>query len=410
MNDTNLTLPVAPNSTTLKLLQRARMMFTHATEHAATGTEFDGMVAILGLDSTVEYVLRIVASHLDLETLTGKSFDIIDLASLAGTIDKALKDKWKKQLPYVGEIKLLRQTRNLVQHGASSPLADLQRFSTITERFFDRVMKEIFGFPLKELKTSAVINDSTVKKHMERAEAALESKQWLECVVASRDAFENAYFERILHSNVALDLYPAIIKVSKVEGFPIWALNTIMEALVLSQLGINNPDYQRFHQYLRHIPGEYQPDELLVTVLMQRPWERDDAVFCYAFVSDSLLRWQSADRSPLYTPKFDREYIYKASLGGVDVSEVMQGEIVYALGDDRFNLWIVNRELKEKLEALQEGQCYSFVWEEYVDGAKSQDGESKVELVISGSFLITCNPPRWIFVFWYRPVNNENTK
>src|SRR6266545_2574693 len=162
MSDANLSLPILPTEESLRLLLRSKLMLSHAIEHATQKTEFDNMIAILGLDNTIESVLRCVAMHLDLETRTGKSFDIIDLASLAAEINKSLIDLTKTRLPYVGEIKVLRQTRNLVQHGAIVPCADLERFVTVTKRFFDNVLQTIFGLALDTLRISSIVTDARI--------------------------------------------------------------------------------------------------------------------------------------------------------------------------------------------------------------------------------------------------------
>ena len=135
MTSTKIKQPIAPNEESLQLLMRARLMYSHAQEHASQQTEFDNMIAILGLDNTVEYILRCIVTHLNLESITDKKFDSFELANLAAYINKALKEFANVSLPYLSEIKVLRQTRNLVQHGAIAPYADLDRFSKITERF-----------------------------------------------------------------------------------------------------------------------------------------------------------------------------------------------------------------------------------------------------------------------------------
>jgi hypothetical protein len=173
MSETPFTLPVPPTEESLRLLLRARLMLSHAMEHASQKTEFDNMIAILGLDNTIESVLRCIATHLDLEARTGNSFEIVELASLAGTINKSLLDLAGVRLPYLAEIKTLRVIRNLVQHGAVSPNADLERFASITQRFFDKVLQAIFGLELDTLYISAVINDVQVKEFLQKQKITL---------------------------------------------------------------------------------------------------------------------------------------------------------------------------------------------------------------------------------------------
>ncbi len=197
VSESNFSLPIPATEESLRLLLRAKLMLSHAMEHASQKTEFDNMIAILGLDNTIESILRCVATHLDLETKTGKSFDIIDLASLVAEINKSLVELTSTRLSYVGDIKLLRQTRNLVQHGAVAPNADLDRFTTITQRFFNKVLQSIFGLELDTLRVSAVIKEYPIQEFLQKAENFIDQKNWLLSIVASRDAFENEYFRRI---------------------------------------------------------------------------------------------------------------------------------------------------------------------------------------------------------------------
>ena len=133
---TVLSLPQKPTEEILKTLLRAKLMLLHSHEHASQPTEFDNMIAILSLDNSVEYLLRCVASSLDLESLTGKNFEIAELAELAKQINKSLNELASTKLTHIGDIRSLRKVRNLVQHGSIAPQADLERFVTIVERFF----------------------------------------------------------------------------------------------------------------------------------------------------------------------------------------------------------------------------------------------------------------------------------
>ena len=79
-----LTLPSSPSETTLVLLKRAKAMLDHALSHGQTGSEVDGMIALHGFDNVIEYLLRIIATHLDIESQTGKKLDTPDLSKRTG--------------------------------------------------------------------------------------------------------------------------------------------------------------------------------------------------------------------------------------------------------------------------------------------------------------------------------------
>ena len=64
-------LPLAPSPQIMELLIKAKHFYEHATTHARTGTSFDAMIAIHSLDNSIEYLLRILIKHLEIEENTG---------------------------------------------------------------------------------------------------------------------------------------------------------------------------------------------------------------------------------------------------------------------------------------------------------------------------------------------------
>ena len=380
-------------------------MLTHSLEHASQQTEFDNMVAILSLDNTIENLLRCIASALDLESITGKSFDIVELAGLASTISKTLHELADVRLSYLGDIKTLRQIRNLVQHGAIAPQADLDKFSKITERFFDKTLNKVFGFPLKELQISAGVEDKEVKLFLKSAEEALESGDWLASIVAARNAFENEYFNRIKDANISLSLYPNIVRAKQKDDFAIYGLETIKDELELTQLGINNQDYRHFKDYLRHIPSEFCSKDSGGQTIMQRDWRKEDAVFCYSFAANTILRWQTREKQNFYTYKFDVEYRFEETIAGIKIGKESEiGCSYYYDSSNRINLVYTTRNKKRRFEKLPIGNFYNFKTVRFVDGKKDNVFEETIELLGKHSFLVTNSPERWAVIIWYRPI------
>jgi hypothetical protein len=403
MSETNFSLPIPPTEESLQLLLRARLMLSHAMEHASQKTEFDNMIAILGLDNTIESILRCIATHLDLETRSGKTFDIIDLASLAAEINKSLVDLTGTRLSYVGDIKLLRQTRNLVQHGAVAPNADLDRFATITQRFFDKVLQSIFGLELNALRISAVIKENLIREFLQRAESFIDEKNWLLSVVASRDAFENEYFRRIKSLNTSISLYPSIVFGKEEFGYLGSGFDAVRQELELSYLGINDSDYRRFKEYINHIPHEYCPEDSWGQTVMQRPWNRDDANFCYTFSANTILRWQAREKERLYVPKLDKRYDFVQTINDINLTQ--DGEIgcVYSYGDGHeFILCYVPKETMKAVTTLQKGENYLHKVERFVDDVKDHSHEEEVQILGKRKFLATNSPERWAIVLWFR--------
>ncbi|MGA2553989.1 MAG: hypothetical protein ABSF20_04330 [Smithella sp.] len=389
-------LPIQPKPDILKLLLRARQMLSHALEHAGQNSDFDNMIAILGLDSTVEYILRSISFHLDLESITGDSFDIIELSSLAGSINRALQEHAKEQLPYLGEIKLLRQTRNLVQHGAVAPQADLERFSKIVERFFNKILVKIFGFSINELKTSVIIENKLVKNYLQESEDFLDKKEWLKSIIAARNAFENEYFNKIKSTEISIALYPALVRVKEQDDITDYAWYIIKEELELSYLGINTPQHRRFKEYLRHIPKDSG------YTIMQRSWNRQDAVFCYNYVANTLLHWQSGEKEKLYKLEFGEQYLFKETIGGISLSDGAEPGCIYFLKENEIlNLIYADKERTKRLEKLSKNKFYIYRTIRYKQGKKESD--IKEEIMMKGfyKFPIVHEPERWGVIIWY---------
>jgi len=406
MDSDKIVLPISPSAESLCLLLRARLMLTHALEHSSQSTEFDNMIAILGLDNTIEYILRSVSTHLDLESLTGKSFDIFDLASLASSINKALLKFAHVRLPYIGEIKLLRQTRNLVQHGAVAPQADLERFSKITERFFDRVLQKVFGFSIRELKASCAIDNSLIKDYFKESEKHIENNDWLQSIVATRNAFENHYFNRVKGLNLSIGLYPALVHARQKKDISSYSWDVVKEELELSYLGVNTAEYRRFKEYLNHIPHEYCPEDSWGQIVMQRAWTREDAVFCYSFAVNTALRWQAREKERLYAPRLDKEYVFKETIGGISLGKKSEAGCSYLYdSDDRVYLIYVEKDIKRRFSKLSSGRIYKYKTIRYVDERRESCHEEEIQILGMHSFLIVNEPERWAIVIWYNLIN-----
>lgn len=112
----SLNLPQKTEADTMKMLICANQLLEYAKSHAQTGGDFDIMIAIHNLNNAIEYMLRIIIKHLEIEEITGKTIITCELAQLIGEIQKFLKDNSAPQLSYVQELKIIREFRNMVQH------------------------------------------------------------------------------------------------------------------------------------------------------------------------------------------------------------------------------------------------------------------------------------------------------
>ena len=86
--ESNITCPKAPNEEVIRMLIRANQFLSHAKEHALSNTEFDVMIAIHNLDNALEYILRILIKHFEIESVAGKSVETPEIDQLIGIISK----------------------------------------------------------------------------------------------------------------------------------------------------------------------------------------------------------------------------------------------------------------------------------------------------------------------------------
>ena len=376
---------------------------THATQHSRLNSPLDRMVAIHGLDNSVEYLLRIVVQHLDIEAATGKTLDTIELASLAGEVNRYLKDTYNTELPYLTEIKLIRQVRNLVQHGIVDPLPDLPRYRKIVERFYDRILLVIFGIAHGTLNVSSLVEDDVVRKFLEASEELIEQKKYLESVVAARDAFENARHEKTKQTALRLGLLPALIE-SKVDRLNLhYFLTTIGEELELSRLGIDIQAYRRFEEYISHIPSDYRADKSAGNRVMQRPWNEQDARFCYDFASSAVLFWQSQDADHLYPVNLPDKHEWEVSIGDVVIPRGTEMGCGYVQENrEEMESYFVSRELKDNLIALQPESSVLLTGKVYKNGVLERKYSYSIIVLACYARLATNNPERWEVILWWR--------
>jgi hypothetical protein len=173
----NVTLPYVPGVDVLKRVVRARQFLEHAKSHAAGATDFDFMIATHGADNAIEFTLKLIADHVRYEEVSGTTLPETELAQIAGALSRFLKDKHGITLPYVQDIKALRQIRNLVQHGNFTPGSEVNRLLTIADRFFSSVCHSIFGLDAAHLRMASIIKDAIIQRHMNNAEDSLNEKR-----------------------------------------------------------------------------------------------------------------------------------------------------------------------------------------------------------------------------------------
>jgi len=413
MNEQNIiTIPCPPDEITLNLIKKAEMFKKHAISHAGYGSELDCMIAIHNLDNCIEYLLRISTGFLKIETIEGKTLNNSDISSLAGELNSFLKKHYQINLPYFEEIKIIRQIRNLVQHGMVNPNAELKRLIAITNNFFEKLLGKIFGMTGDAIKTSVLINDKEICEYIDAAENYIEEGKYLNSIVSSRDAFENSIYKRLEILDLKNSSIPAILNEQNNKYF-IYYLEKITEQLLAIQLNLNLKYYYKFKNYMDYIPLEYCRGNNSSRVL-GRDWNKDDALFCFHYVCDELLKWQYEDKEAIEVGKFSFENntTWKYTINSYSFENNSVGCMYIFSGDDRMDLMYIQDEEFNDFNNIEVGKNYSYKTEVYENGKINKIIENEIHLLGYKKNVITNNPLRWEVVIWYKEnmLSYKNTE
>lgn len=398
----NEELPIEPNKVTLELLSRAKLFLDHALSHSSHDSSLDRMVAIHGMDNAIEFLLRIISSHLEYESIENKRLPG-SLTEMAGALNKFLSKKFNYRLTYLDDIKLLRKVRNLVQHGATDPAPDMERFVSFTKRFFNKTIENIFGLSPENLRISQLIDEEDIKAHLEKAERLLEQGKYLESIVSSRDAFENAIFQKKVEDRINVDPSPILAKPgSNSSVFSQYFFRELTNLLQVNSFDINYTKFERYREIIDHIPGKYKVESW--SSVMQRPWNKEDANFIYGFVSQYVYKWQIEELDPLYErDSFHNKFTIIESLGGIELKETAPS-FIYTEEEQDIRIHYVSEKTKNDLESLKENSIYRFNSIHYKDGQKDLDLNFDVKLLKILFNLETNNPVRWEVIINFEKV------
>lgn len=395
MPSTQNMLPSPPSPDTLTLLIRSKLLLEHAVGHASAPSGIDPIVAIHGFDNSIEYLVRIVAAHLDFEGNAGKPFPQSSLSEMHGALNKYLQGTYKKALPYIEDVKTLRQVRNLAQHAAIDITKDLAQFERITVRFHQRTVELVFGLQLEELAVSSLINDSTVKSFLAEAETELADKRYLEAVEAARDAFENAYLNHRSRSNVRLLAAPALAKAKPTRPEDAAFFGAIANELQALKLNIDSTKLARFQHIVDHVPYDRRIDKR-GNIVLQRPWEENDAKFCIGFASEYALKWQLQAIDPLYLLPADRdEYSSTDYINSNPIKhEARLGCHFGGLGQTG-QLMYVDSDTLEMLRPHKTGEIVRWAFDNLKNGKLTTRIEYSCRIICLSDQPATNRPPRW---------------
>lgn len=283
--------PKAPDAEVMGMLIRANQFIEHAKAHAFSGSDFDAMIAIHNLDNAIEYVLRILIWHFDVETFTGKTIETCELSVLIGELSKFFRDNNCPALPFINEIKVIRSQRNLVQHAMVNPSSDVKNSILHGENFFERVLKKYFDIGREQLKYSTLIADEFVRGLLKSAEDDIQNKSYLEAIVKCRDAFDNAKISRFFLRHGSIWSAPGLYEIKDDYKEFTFMLSSMYDIVALSASNVDIPRYYKYLEFVECIPREFCRD-WHGNKHLGRDFERSDAEFCYGFVCNTILTWE----------------------------------------------------------------------------------------------------------------------
>ena len=406
-------LPLAPTSHIMELLIKAKHFLEHAAMHAQTGNSFDSMIAIHSLDNSIEYLLRILVKHLEIEEKTGKTINTPELMGIFSEVDKFLKESTQLNgksigLPFENEIRQLRVLRNNVQHGLILPISELKTFIDYGERFFKKVLNKIFGLTPQEIAYSTLIENEDIKAYLVTAETKIAEGQFLPAIVACRDAFELGEF--LLRQNSHHYSEMAVLPHLKQESIELyWYIKSLEQEISILGTNISPCDYRLYQRYVEHIPAEYRATKTGYRV-MQRDWKKEDADFCYAFVSQVILYWQLTQEKPLYEVDMSRYPVHKhdKKIAGVSIPEIYPEKTCVYLADNDITgeLMLIDKETKEALQKISPNQIC--VFENKIinlkSGATFREYNEYVVIEACEFNLVLNNGPLWEIMLYYRTI------
>lgn len=405
-------VPATPTDEIMRMLIRAKSFLEHARLHSHLDTEFDIMISLHNLDNSIEYMLRIIITHLDIEHLTNQTLDTSELSKLIGPIEKFVSENDMPRLPLVREIKIIRELRNLVQHAGILPISDVSMQMTIGSNFFERCLGKYFGLKADELRYSRLIVNPRVKSQLEEAEKNLVDQKHLEAIVNSRNAFEYA---RIFVLDRAFLRY-SIVEVQKEVGNDhpelIRYLDELYQRVELDGYKTDLAQYGKFEDYIGHIPVEHCAEDQH-NAIMQRDWLKEDASFCYNITVETIFKWQNMKRGRLYELDEGFLELMKSTerierLDSVDLIDLFADQGCYYLSDSTGRLFYTDRATAAFIrDNIRVGETHSLQSTTLTDGIETYNHTSEISIEYVNVRLVLNDYPAWEVVLWYSEKDEQ---
>jgi len=215
-------------------------------------------------------------------------------------INEFAKSNVLRNVPFDSDLKNLRQLRNHVQHAGVLPLSEVRGQLDMAYKAFDRCLQRYFDMCINDVRFSTIVQNQTLKSIVEEIERSLDERKYLESVVASRNAFEYAKLFILEYSRRNPEKLPLLLVKGEYVDYLVRYISELEERQTLSGYGIDLYLFDKFCDYISHIPSDYCADSWKGYSLMQREWSKADADFCYTFVIDAINKWQTMRIQPLY--------------------------------------------------------------------------------------------------------------
>ncbi len=419
-----IVLPKEVDKEIMEMLIKANYFIENAKKNSFSSNDFDRAIAVHNLDNAIEYILRIIIKHLDIENIKGITINTPELMELFGQINKFLKEYGDdsnsiKQLPYRVEIDVIRKMRNLIQHGLTWNSNELSKYINDGEKFFEKILERIFGIRRSDIAYSSLIKNEIVKKELIEAENKIKEGEYLKSIVASRNAFEYANFIYNNQADIRIQRAPALSELRKNTQFIYDYLKILDENCNIGLFGIDLVKYKRFKEYLSYIPFDYLANKRMGYSVLQRELEIEDAEFCYNFVSDVILKLELNQYKPIDSlndveDQFQVEFVERIS--GIKIDKIYAGYgCKYLFGKNEARLFYTDTIDKEKLEnILTDKNNILYEFERYTNHRLDIKSEHLIEVISYDVNLVVNNPDIWEIIIIFNEIpfttkNNKNT-
>ncbi len=395
------------NENIIKGLIKARFLIQHAISHLHKGSELDNMIVIHDLDNAVEYMLKILCDYYSINEFKNQSIDSLSFPKLISKLHKRLTENKREGISYISDLKNLHKIRNLVQHAAINPQTEINKYIEKVELFFTKTLKNHFDLNVDELSLTKLIDDSKIRELMESAQKYTIENKYLESVVETRNAFENAYYMQIIKSNIHLNSVPVIIKFKKENIYVQSFFSKITNDIELLSLNIRHDKYYRFKSYCEHIPSEHCKNWQGNSV-MQRPWNEADAKFCFNFVFETIMMWQNRVSDKLYdiseNPLF-KKYSFFESISDIPLDYFEEGSCLYVDNSTELvHLFYCARPTVDKLKELTKISTHTKIEKHFEEGRIESRTIERIKFIETDFSLVTNDPERWRVILWYEMI------